>query len=214
MSMAIRRSTLRSALPALVLASALALSACSGGADAESPVSPTGSASASATATPTPTADPRPTPASSTGPARNLPKPELPAAAKENTKAGFEAFTQYWFDTVTYALETGDTGPLKAISKPDCKICNGYIARADKVAGGNGWNIGPRWTVKGFSTTLKLDPLGQAMGYFLIDESAATQYSRNGAVAKSQQSLSDDAPKAIYAIYANGKWLTAQAGNA
>ncbi|AMM32020.1 hypothetical protein SA2016_1340 [Sinomonas atrocyanea] len=212
--MAIRRCTLRSALPVLAFASALALSGCSGGADAESQGPPTASPSASATATPTPSVDSRPTPASSTGPARNLPKPEMPAAAKENTKAGFEAFTQYWFDAVTYALETGDTAPLKAISKPDCKICNGYIARADRVAGGNGWNVGPRWTVKGFSSTLKLDPLGQALGYFLIDESAATQYSRDGSVAKSQQALSDDAPKAIYAIYANGKWLTTQAGNA
>ncbi|MDP9883199.1 hypothetical protein J2W21_000689 [Sinomonas atrocyanea] len=212
--MAIRRSTLRSALPALVLASALVLSACSGGADAESQVSPTGSASASAAATPTPTADPRPTPASSTGPARNLPKPELPAAAKENTKAGFEAFTQYWFDTVTYALETGDTGPLKAVSKPDCKICNVYVARGDQVKNERGWNIGPRWTVSGFSSDLKLDPFGQAVGYFTLEESSSAQFDKAGTRTKTLDGGKAEGAKALYARYADGKWTTSEAGRA
>lgn len=207
--MANRRRALRSALSTLALAGTLGLTAC--GAGTSGPEAQ-GTPSAGASGTPAP--DARPTPASSTGPARNLPKPELPAAAKENTEAGFKAFTQYWFDTVTYALETGDTGPLKAVSKADCKICNGYLRRADQVATGNGWNIGPRWTVEDFTSTLKLDPLGQAVGYFLIRESAASKYASNGSMTESQAPISDDEPKAIYAVHDGHRWVTSQAGNA
>ncbi|WP_229232072.1 DUF6318 family protein [Sinomonas cyclohexanicum] len=209
--MAIRRRTLRSALSVFALASVLGLTACgsgSAGPDAQ------GAASASASGTPTPTVDSRPTPASSTGPARNLPKPELPAAARENTEAGFRAFTQYWFDTITYALETGDTEPLKAASKPDCKICNGYLDRAVKVSSGEGWESGPRWRVQDFRSTLKLDPLGQAIGYFLLDESASTRFGKAGEVLKSYEASSSTDPRAIYAIHGPSGWMTTQAGNA
>jgi hypothetical protein len=212
--MAIRRSTLRSALPALVLASALALSACSGGADAESQVSPTGSASASATATPTPTADPRPTPASSTGPARNLPKPELPAAAKENTKAGFEAFTQYWFDTATYALETGDTAPLKAVSLESCKMCASYIESGKTAKTSGEWRVGPRWTISGFVTDMRLDPLGQVVAYFSMEESASQIIGHDGKPIKSRAGGKLKNAQALYAKFENGAWLTSEAGTA
>jgi hypothetical protein len=212
--MAIRRCTLRSALPVLVLASALALSACSGGADAESQGPPTGPASASSTATPTPTADSRPTPASSTGPARNLPRPQLPAAAKENTKAGFEAFTQYWFDTVTYALETGDTGPLRAVSKPDCKICNGFAEEAQKSNSDGKWTVPTKWTVRSFHSDLKLDPLGQARGLFLADETASTDFHADGSVATARPAQRDETARDIYAIHDGKGWRVSQAGTA
>src|SRR5437899_770958 len=88
-------------LPTALLA-LLLLSACGS--------SPGTGAAPSVTASPSPppSVDSRPTPASSKGPARNVPKPELPEAAKQNTKEGFAAFTQYWFDTIAYSLETAD----------------------------------------------------------------------------------------------------------
>ncbi|MDQ4489089.1 DUF6318 family protein [Sinomonas sp. ASV486] len=210
--MAIRR-TLRSALSIFALTAALGLTACGGNADAGASPSASGAAGTSS-GTPTPAVDTRPTPASSTGPARNLPKPEMPAAARENTKAGFEAFTQYWFDTVTYALETGDAEPLRAISKPDCKICNGYLVRATNVSTGDGWESAPRWAVRDFTSTLKLDPLGQAVGYFIMDESASTRFGKTGEVLKTYEQTSGNEPRAIYAIHDGIGWKTAQAGNA
>lgn len=215
--MAIRR-TLRSALSTFALAifaltAALGLTACGGNADAGASPSASGAAGTSS-GTPTPAVDPRPTPASFAGPARNLPKPELPAAAKENTEAGFAAFTQYWFDTITYGLETGDTAPLKAISKSDCKICNGYVARADRVSAGDGWNVGPRWTVKGFTSDLKLDPLNQAVGYFLIDETSSFQFTNQGSASKSRGKANDNGAKAIYGIHDGTRWITSEAGSA
>jgi hypothetical protein len=125
--MALRRC-LRLFLTVLVLVLLLALNACA----VESPAS---SSAPSATADAPPTPDPRPTPASSKGPARNLPRPVLPESAKQNTKEGFEAFTQYWFDTIRYARETGDVTPLKEASQKSCKMCQFQIDKASQIQG-------------------------------------------------------------------------------
>ncbi|MDQ4502735.1 DUF6318 family protein [Sinomonas sp. ASV322] len=204
--MALRRA-FRALLPTALLALLLPLSGCGGAPQADGP-----SVSGSQGSTPTP--DPRPTPASSKGPARNLPRPVLPEAAKQNTKEGFAAFTQYWFDTVTYGLETGDSSALREISLPDCQMCNGYIEQSDKVKQGIGWHVGPRWTVSTFTSDMSVDPYKQALGYFFLTESPSEDYDRSGRLTERLEPERDTHPKAIYAVHKDGRWLAAQAGQA
>lgn len=194
-----------------VVAVCLALTACGPGPGA---AAPSGATTSAAPVSSPPTPDPRPTPASSTGAARNLPRPELPAIAKQNTKEGFAAFTQYWLDTVTYGLETGDSGPLKEISLPDCKMCTGYIERAETAKSKGEWNVGPKWTVSSFSTDMRLDVNRTALGYFILGESASSQYGPEGQLVDQLTPEYDKDPKAIYAMYNDGRWLCAQAGQA
>ncbi len=117
---------LRTATLTFALAAALGLSGCNSGSEPNQTVSPSPSASAatpSATSTPTPTAAYRP--ASANGPAENVPVPVMPGVAKTETKEGLEAFTAYWYMTLSYAYETGDTTPLATISGPNCVFCTG-----------------------------------------------------------------------------------------
>ena len=44
-----------------------------------------------------------------------MPVPELPEAAKAETKEGLEAFARYWFALLNYAYETGDMSGLNSI---------------------------------------------------------------------------------------------------
>ena len=204
--MALRRC-LRSLLIVLLVALLLPLNACG----AESPAASSSAPSASASAPPT--ADPRPTPASSKGPARNLPKPILPEAAKENTKEGFEAFTQYWFDTITYGLETGDPEPLREISVPACKICDRYISRAESARTGREWNVGPRWTIREFLGVVETAPPHQASGTFLLEESSSNRYSSGGNLLKRFDSSRDGGPKTVRAIFSGQQWIMTEVGN-
>ena len=206
--MALRRA-LRLALPALATASLLALTGCAGGSTA----SPSPSAS-SASSAPTPTVDTRPTPASASAPARNLAAPELPEAAKQNTAEGFEAFTRYWFDTITYALETGDEAPLKAISKPTCKMCAAFWdeAIADREAGR--WGVGPRWTISGFVPDMTPDPLGQVQGLFTVAESPSSKHTDGGVTVSTSAGGEVGGNQVIYAQFVEGRWLAAEAGGA
>ena len=50
-------------------------------------------------------------PADAKGKAQNVPVPVMPELAKENSKAGLEAFIGYWYATYSYATETGDLEP-------------------------------------------------------------------------------------------------------
>ena len=194
-----------------VVAVCLALTACG---PRSGEAAPSGASTSAAPVSSPPTPDPRPTPASSTGAARNLPRPELPAIAKQNTKEGFAAFTQYWLDTVTYGLETGDAGPLKEISFPDCKMCNGYIERAETAKSKGEWNVGPKWTVQAFQSNMTLDPLGQCEGLFFLEESGSIRYSSPGVAFKSIEATRDESPKAAYAAYTSDGWKMSQAGRA
>lgn len=112
---------------------------------------------------------PGPTPSASTSPATSSPSPsptgpvapELPAAAKANTEAGAEAFVRYWFEAVTYAMQTGDTGPLEAASTPGCVACNDLQRRIKKIYGEGNRLDGTGWS----TTRLQYDPRIKAPDY-------------------------------------------------
>ncbi|WP_336853953.1 DUF6318 family protein [Sinomonas albida] len=197
------------AVLACLVATCVTLSACSSvPADAAQSEAPSPASPASSPSAP----DPRPTAASSNGPARNAPKPELPESAKTNTKEGFAAFTQYWFDTITYALATNNPDAIRAVSKPDCGVCNVYVAEAQAAKDANGWADGPSWTVHEFTTNMSRDHLDRTLGWFLLDESASVKYDSSGNVLRARKGGNDGNPKEIYGVYQDGRWFTAQAG--
>nr|WP_281405742.1 DUF6318 family protein [Arthrobacter yangruifuii] len=124
----------------------LFLSACSEAAGDPGPAeSPTGVAS-SPTATPTPTPTPTPSatyrPASAEGPAENVPLPVMPEEAKVQSKEGLEAFARYWYDLINYGFETGDVEPIKAISGPECVVCDTFYRTVDYGFDEAGWILG------------------------------------------------------------------------
>ncbi|WP_171042267.1 DUF6318 family protein [Sinomonas gamaensis] len=204
--MALRRC-LRLFLTVLVLVLLLALNACA----VESPAS---SAAPSATAAAPPTTDPRPTPASSKGPARNLPRPVLPESAKQNTKEGFEAFTQYWFDTIRYARETGDVTPLKEASQKSCKMCQFQIDKASQIHANGGWSVGPVRAVRDFQADMILDPNKNVIAYFVLEESGSINYSKDGSVLTRHAAGTAEGAQVVYAHFDGTKWTIAEAGRA
>lgn len=66
-------------------------------------------------------------PASADGPAQNVPEPNLPAVATENTEEGAEATLKYFWEAVDHARLTGDTDPLAQVSHESCEFCDVYI---------------------------------------------------------------------------------------
>ncbi len=116
----------------LVLA-ALLLTGCAPGDDgaAASPSGATASATSTST-TPVTSAESTPgstpadyVPASLDGPAQNVPKPVMPALAKEESREGAQAFLDYWSDAMWYAYQTGDTSYARDIISPSCEVCHG-----------------------------------------------------------------------------------------
>lgn len=129
---------------ALVALAAIVLAGCSsaGPGPAGGGSSPAQqSMTASATPTSSPTAPYKP--ADATGPAQNVPVPVLPEVAKTETKEGLEAFARYWYSTLSYAYETGDTELMESISGPACNSCAKVKAEVTD------WHSEGRWLAGG-----------------------------------------------------------------
>ncbi|UKA49570.1 DUF6318 family protein [Arthrobacter sp. FW305-123] len=122
-------------LAAVVLLSGCQAASAPGGSPSETSsttASPTSSASAPE-ASATPVAPPAVyKPADASGKAQNVPVPVMPELAKENSKAGLEAFIGYWYSTFSFAAETGDMGlwsPITDLSNPVAAAYNAAIER-------------------------------------------------------------------------------------
>ncbi|MEV7647397.1 DUF6318 family protein [Arthrobacter sp. NPDC089319] len=132
-------ATTRARITVLFIAAAgLALSACTGPAGAEPSASPAPAASAPATQRPDPTYKP----ASENGPAENVPVPVMPDEASLKSQQGLQAFLPYWFETVSYAYETGDLTPLEQITAPGCAICKEFKKTIQAGHDGDKWIVG------------------------------------------------------------------------
>lgn len=114
---------------------------------AASPSSAAPSASAS-TAAPGPDATPDAyVPASLDGPAQNVPKPVMPALAKEESREGAQAFLDYWSDAMWYAYQTGDTSYARDIISPHCEVCIDQLDLLEEIYDSGSWAVGGRESV-------------------------------------------------------------------
>ncbi|GAA2043246.1 hypothetical protein GCM10009720_25070 [Yaniella flava] len=80
-------------------------------------------------------------PASADGPAQNVPEPNLPAVATENSEEGAEATLEYFWETEEYARLTGDTEPLALVSSEDCEFCFESIQGWEHSYGEGEWVV-------------------------------------------------------------------------
>jgi hypothetical protein len=74
--------------------------------------------------------------------------PTLPAAGTQRTGAGATAFVAFWFETLTYAVRTGDTAGLAAVSNPRCDECQGAITTIRKSYASDGSLRGGAYVVR------------------------------------------------------------------
>ena|GEM_PF-531793 len=198
---------------ATVVAASLLLPGCSSPAP---PVAGSGTPgqsapSLSATAAPTnpPTTVPAPAPAykpaTAAGPAQNVPVPVLPAKAKEFSKEGLEAFATYWYATLSYAFETGDAGPMLAISDPGCKPCN---AMKEGVATGyadGSWITGGQMHVLSADSAFALIDDGTYQVITMVRQEHVVYYAADKSIVE-DMGVKASVADIVVGKYANGRW--------
>lgn len=146
---------------ALILMSGCSAASGTAGQTGDTPASsPAASGVGAPSESPTPL--PMPTPsysqASGDGPAANVVLPALPEVAKQETKEGFLAFVEYWFDLINYGYETGDVEPVRAISGPNCKICVNFYEDIPVPYAAGGWLEGGYVEVEDLESAFVLTP--------------------------------------------------------
>ena len=144
-------------------------------------------------------------PASAEGPAQNVPVPVLPEAAKEFSKEGLIAFAEYWYETLGYVYETGDSGPMMAVTEPGCKTCEFINEPIGKLYEAGGWVVGGKMTIHQSTTTFQQVPDGTYQVILMIQQEKVSAFS-------SDKSLSNEHPQhkaranILVAQYTDDQW--------
>lgn len=194
--------------------SILVLTGCQGG-EAGAAQTPSSSASASTSESEAPSAAPTPTPspASAAGPAVNIPVPEKPALADENSVEGLEAFTEWWFELLNYAQATNDFEPLWAVTGPECDTCKNVEASTADSYAERGWLQGGEVIMRTFDSPFERTTDGTFESYVTTTQSALIVYDSSGNVIDEVAAYSDPAVNLAIAIYVEDSWEMTDVGS-
>ena len=197
----------------LLVWSLLVLAGCdSGGSPGQtSSASVTASAgpseSATLSATPTPTATPSGAykPADASGPAQNVPVPVLPEVAKTRTKEGLEAFTRYWYETLSYAYETGDQVPLSSVTANGCATCEAARNVISNWYSDGRWLEGGKISTPAVETSFMQAPDGTYQVVVQVQQSDLRAYKEDGTSSDSVVPATD-AAQIFLVMYSTLGW--------
>ena len=110
--------------------------------------------------------------------------PERPAEMSKGDEAGAAAAARYYLNAYSYAWNTGDTAPIKAISDEECAFCQREIAQIDEFYSNGYWDIGTYASITNTDSIDRVsDDVTDAAIYdvqFHIDEHTPEGYSSKG----------------------------------
>jgi hypothetical protein len=192
------------------LAAALTLTACETTTQPQSDKSAPPTVSASATATPTPTPTAVYKPADAKGKAENVPLPVLPEAAKTNSKEGVEAFARYWFQALSYAYETGDSGMLSTLTSAECVFCNRLKQVLQSGYSEGRWQVGGKVSTPNIEALFKPGAQSQQVKIQSIHEQI-DYYDADGSVGQ-PATPSTNTASVMTAVFESGAWKVADLG--
>ncbi|WP_253951301.1 DUF6318 family protein [Paenarthrobacter sp. CM16] len=187
---------------AMAVGLALLLSGCQGGSAPDGSPSQTGSTTPSPTSSPAapaasaasgaPSASAIYKPADAKGKAQNVPVPVMPELAKENSKAGLEAFIGYYYAVGNYADETGDISGIRTLTTPDCKACTYYQKAAVDGARNGRWIVGGKVRIPKMEITWNPDQPTQQAKVQVVQEAIA-YYNSDGSEGRPADAATNDA---------------------
>lgn len=176
-------------LPATAMVAAVLLTACAptddGPDDASSSTASEAASSSSSSEAATdksPGSDGEYVEASADGPAQNVPKPEKPALADEESYEGAQAFLDYLADTRAYAWQTGDTSLIREITAEECASCFTEIEDIERLYDMGGWASSGQEQVKIIDQDMPIDSYGFPAPRAVVDFPGLTAWEEGGAV--------------------------------
>ncbi|WP_284975906.1 DUF6318 family protein [Arthrobacter sp. efr-133-TYG-104] len=128
----------------------------------------------------------------------------MPELAKENSKAGLEAFIRYWYATYSYATETGDVGPWSLSTDTSTVSGAAYKKAIDANYTKGRWVVGGRittpvievlWKDRQDSQSVRVQVIQEDIRYFDADGSPGQP-----------ETLATNTAEAVIAAYRSGRW--------
>ncbi|MDR6988175.1 hypothetical protein J2Y66_002679 [Paenarthrobacter nitroguajacolicus] len=199
------------------LAAAVLLSGCRGGSTPSTPSSEQSSTTASPAssalvpaASATPSASAGYKPADAKGKAENVPVPVMPELAKENSKAGLEAFIEYWYATYSYATETGDLTAWMASTDTTTESGGAYKRAIELNYTRGRWVVGGRITIPIIEVLWK-DGLDLQSAKVQVIQEQIQYFDAEGRPGQ-QTTPAYNTAEAVMARYQSGAWAVIDNG--
>ncbi|GHD03440.1 hypothetical protein GCM10008096_09710 [Zhihengliuella salsuginis] len=152
---------------------------------------------------------PIPKPATSSSPAENLDKPQMPELATEFSGAGFEAFIEYWFEARNYAVATGDTEFMLEVSDSRCGYCLQHQQGIDEIYGAGGWVVGGELIPSDFGKNLQPTGGGAYHSFFTLRQTRGAAYSTDGELLEGYTFTPGDYDYEFFAFHEDATGWTA-----
>ncbi|MGO4147829.1 DUF6318 family protein [Paenarthrobacter sp. YAF11_1] len=204
----------------MALTLAVLLSGCQGGPAPSTQLSESSSTTAApTTSAPVPTASATPAgpptsavykPADAKGKAQNVPVPVMPELAKENSKAGLEAFIGYWYAQLSYVDETGDMSSWLPLITQDCRLCLRLQESGEDGYIDGRWLAGGRISVPVIEVQWAGGDATQWSKVQVIQE-GINYYNADGTTGRASDEMTNDA-FALFAKYVEGQWAVTDLG--
>lgn len=136
------------------------------------------------------------TPSPSPSPSPTLTPPVLPAAAKQPTQAGAEAFFRYFLETYNYAFVTLDTQPMRSICDRESKFCLGVYSDISGMQGRGERQVGGKISAS-VAVSSPVTANKVALVDSLVDQLGGATVSATGATVHSIEKRSGVPSKAV-----------------
>ncbi|WP_458116928.1 DUF6318 family protein [Arthrobacter sp. D2-10] len=143
----------------------------------------------------------------------NIPVPEKPALADENSVEGLEAFTEWWFELASYGYVMNDVEPLKAVTDPGCRTCKNIERSIAEVYAEGGWMSGGNLTVDTFDTKFEVNLHGAVDAYVSNRQAPIKVYSASGSLINEIDEHIDKEANLFRATFEDGAWVTVDYGS-
>lgn len=150
-------------------------------------------------------------PADSKGKAENVPVPVMPELAKENSKAGLEAFIRYWYATYSYALETGELGEWSACTEMTTRAAKAHRESVELNYVENRWIAGGRLTTPTIEISWEADGLKPHAAKVQVLQEAIQYFDAPGAKGQ-EDSPSTNTADAVFSRFENNAWRVTDYG--
>ena len=143
-------------------------------------------------------------PADAKGKAQNVPVPVMPELAKENSRAGLEAFIRYWYATYSYATETGDLGAWMVLTDTTTESGTAYKKAIDANYSDGSWLVGGRIATPSIEVLWQNGADFQVAKVQVIQEEISYFYAN--ATVRQKVSEASNTAEAVKAIYKDSMW--------
>lgn len=147
-------------------------------------------------------------PASADGPAQNVPKPEKPALADEESYEGAQAFLDYLADARAYAWQTGDTTLIREITSDACAECFEEYDEIDTLYDDGGWASSGRDEIRIIDEDMPVNSYGFPSPRAEVGYEGMTTWTSDGQISERFAAVEAEGNILhVHMDYVEGEWV-------